>query len=64
MSREDAYSVVQDAAMETWRTGQPFQKSVREREAITSQLDGRKLDDIFSLDSFLGEVDAIFDRVL
>lgn len=64
MSREEAYSVVQEAAMETWRTGQPFQKSVREREAITSQLDGRKLDEIFSLDSFLGEVDAIFDRVL
>jgi adenylosuccinate lyase len=64
MSREDAYATVQNAAMETWRTGRPFKESVGERAEITSQLGDERLDDVFSLDTFLKEVDAIYDRVL
>jgi adenylosuccinate lyase len=64
MSREEAYSSVQDAAMETWRTGKPFEQSVKECEAVTSRLDDETLSSVFALDSFLKDIDAIFDRVL
>jgi adenylosuccinate lyase len=64
ITREEAYAAVQEAAMETWKTGEAFEKTVRKREAITSRLDGPTLDAVFSLDAFTKEVDAIFNRVL
>lgn len=64
IAREDAYAATQEAAMETWKTGKPFETSVREREAITSRLDAGALDKIFSLDPFIDQVDTIFERVL
>ncbi len=64
VAREDAYKWVQVAAMKTWETGQPFEDSVREQNEITSRLSPDRLDEVFTLDGFLKEVDAIFDRVL
>jgi adenylosuccinate lyase len=64
VAREDAYAWVQAAAMKTWQTGQSFERSVREQKEITSRLGTEKLEEILTLDSFLKEVDAIFDRVL
>jgi adenylosuccinate lyase len=64
ITREEAYAAVQEAAMETWRTGEAFQSTVRKSETITSRLDAATLDAVFSLDNFVKEVDAIFDRVL
>jgi adenylosuccinate lyase len=64
MTREDAYRWVQEAAMETWRTGKPFEETVRERKAITDNLSDNELKEIFSLDAFTKEVDGIFERVL
>ena len=62
--REDAYKWVQAAAMRTWETGQPFERSVGEEKEITSRLSPDKLKSVFTLESLLKEVDAIFDRVL
>ena len=64
VTREDAYADVQAAAMKTWDTGEPFEKTVRERKGITSRLNDDALNAIFSLDNFLKEVDTIFERVL
>ena len=64
MSREDAYKWVQEAAMDTWKTGKPFEESVRERDAIVSRFDEDMLGGIFSLKTFTKEVDTIFERVL
>jgi adenylosuccinate lyase len=63
LSREEAYALVQEAAMETWETGKPFEETVRARKGITSRLDAATLDAVFDLDYYLGEVDAIFRRV-
>jgi adenylosuccinate lyase len=64
MTREDAYELVQKAAMKTWETGKPFKDSVAEQKEITSKLDDTTLQRVFSLQSFLKEVDAIYERVL
>jgi adenylosuccinate lyase len=63
LSREDAYALVQEAAMETWETGKPFEETVRARVGITSKLEKGTLDAVFDLDHYLGEVDTIFKRV-
>jgi adenylosuccinate lyase len=64
VSREDAYQWVQTAAMKTWDSGDSFEQSVRSQEEIVSRMDPAALDEVFKLDNFLKEVDAIFDRVL
>ena len=44
MSRDDAYALVQDAAMETWDTGIPFRTALRDRAAAHGQrIDDRRL---------------------
>jgi adenylosuccinate lyase len=63
-SREEAYALVQEAAMETWETGKPFEQTVRARPKITAKLDAKRLAAVFSLDEYLKEVDVIFQRVL
>ena len=63
LSREDAYALVQEAAMETWETGKPFEETVRARKSITSKLEKGVLDAVFDLDHYLREVDTIFKRV-
>ena len=64
LSREDAYALVQDAATETWESGEPFENTVRAREEITSHLDEKTLQGVFTIDNFISEVDTIFKRVL
>jgi len=64
LSREEAYALVQEAAMETWQTGKQFEQTVRARAAITSRVDPDRLAAVFLLDDYLREVDTIFARVL
>jgi len=64
LSREEAYSLAQDAAMETWKSDVTFEEAVRSRKEITSRIDGATLKGVFTIDNFIKEVDTIFDRVL
>jgi adenylosuccinate lyase len=63
LSREQAYGLVQEAAMETWRTGKAFEQTVRASEEITGRIDEATLDQIFELDNFIKDVDTIFERL-
>jgi adenylosuccinate lyase len=63
LSREDAYALVQEAAMETWETGKPFEETVRARKGITSRIEKTTLDAVFDLEQYLAEVDTVFKRV-
>jgi len=64
LSREESYALVQDAAMETWRTGKPFEETARAREGITGKVDEATLRNVFELDNFVKEVDTIFERLV
>jgi adenylosuccinate lyase len=63
-SREEAYDLVQGAAMETWETGTPFETTVRARPGITGRVSEEKLREIFTMDNFVKEVDVIFERLV
>jgi adenylosuccinate lyase len=64
MSREDAYALVQDAAMETWQTGEPFRATLRARAADRGQpLDEARLDEICRPERYIGRLGGVFDRL-
>jgi len=63
-SREEAYRLVQDHAMETWDRGGDFRDRILGDAKITGLLSKEEIDRAFSLDEALRHVDAIFERTL
>ncbi len=64
MMREDAYRLVQSHAMRAWKEDLNFREEVAKDEKITSLLSPEKLGKTFDYTRQLGNVDAIFKRVL
>ena len=64
MQREDAYRLVQLHAMRAWKEDLVFRDEVAKDEAITKLLTPEKLAQAFDYNRQLGNVDAIFRRVL
>ena len=62
-SREDAYRLVQDAAMKTWRGEGPFIDHLKASPAIMARLSAAQVDDLFDLGYHFKAVDTIFERV-
>src|SRR3989441_6851990 len=63
VSREDAYEWVQRNAMKAWDEDADFQSLVGEDKDVSAHLSKDQIKKIFSLDSYLRNVDAIFARV-
>lgn len=64
MQREEAYRLVQTHAMNAWQNDLVFRELVASDPAITGKLSAKKLERTFDLNRQLGNVDAIFARVL
>ncbi len=64
MMREDAYRLVQSHAMRSWKEDLVFRDEVAKDAAITKLLTQDKLAQTFDYTRQLGNVDAIFKRVL
>jgi adenylosuccinate lyase len=63
MLREEAYRLVQETAMEAWRTEGNFEAMIRSNDKILSHIDSGTLDRTFSADRQLQNVKVIFERV-
>jgi len=64
LSREDAYALVQSAAMETWNTGTPFRETLRSRaKEVSVALDEKRLDDICRPERYVQNLGPLFERV-
>jgi adenylosuccinate lyase len=63
MLREDAYRLVQRHAMQAWEQDSDFRSAISADPQITAFLNPRQLDQTFSLERQLQNVDAIFRRV-
>jgi adenylosuccinate lyase len=63
ISREAAYEWVQRSAMKVWDENKDFKKLLMSDPDITAHLSPVELGAAFSLDTYLRNVDAIFDRV-
>ena len=64
MLREEAYKLVQSHAMRAWKEDLNFREEVSRDPAITKLLSPEKLEKTFDYTRQLGNVDAIFKRVL
>jgi adenylosuccinate lyase len=64
MTREDAYRLVQEHAMRAWKEDLVFRDEVAKDPEITKLLSAEKLAKTFDYMRQLGNVDAIFERVL
>jgi len=64
MSREDAYSLVQHAAMRTWETGQPFRETLSEHAKQQGRvLDEARLDEVCQPERYVARLGGVFDRL-
>jgi adenylosuccinate lyase len=64
MLREDAYRLVQSHAMRAWKEDLNFRDEVARDPAVAALLSSEKLEKTFDYTRQLGNVDAIFQRVL
>jgi adenylosuccinate lyase len=64
MSREDAYALVQAAAMETWESGTPFRDTLRKQAATRGQvLPDARLDSAFEPGRYVARLAPVFERL-
>ena len=63
MSREDAYRLVQGNAMRAWKEEKNYKEMIFAEPEITSRLSREKLEQAFSAERQLKNVDRIFARV-
>jgi adenylosuccinate lyase len=64
LSREDAYALVQEAAMATWETGVPFRQSLAEHAARRGrELDEKRLDEVCRPERYVARLGVVFDRL-
>jgi adenylosuccinate lyase len=64
MSREDAYAIVQAAAMDTQRSGTPFRETLRKVAAGRDQpLDEARLDEACRPERYVERLGGVFERL-
>ena len=63
VSRETAYEWVQRNAMKVWDQNENFQELLQQDADIKSHLSAEEIEGLFKFDTYLRNVDAIFDRV-
>jgi len=63
VARETAYEWVQRNAMKSWDEGEDFKALVSADRDIQAHLSANQIDSVFSLESYLRNVDKVFARV-
>ena len=63
VSREDAYAIVQKAAMRVWAGEGAFLDLLKEQPEVMEQIDEATLESCFDAATYTRHVDVIFDRV-
>jgi adenylosuccinate lyase len=64
LSREEAYALVQAAAMTSWREGRPFRETLRQEAASAGQqLDEARLDEVCRPERYVERLGPVFERL-
>jgi adenylosuccinate lyase len=63
LSREDAYKLVQNISLKAWEQKSDFKKLLLSDPEITQKLSSKEIEECFSLDPYLSQIDTIFNRV-
>ena len=62
-SREDAYKIVQNNAMETWKGSDDFKDLLIKDKSIKDSLTLEEIEECFDVTADLKNIDSIFERV-
>ena len=62
-AREKAYDLVQPIAMKAWFEGQDYKELLAQNETVMANFTPEELDQCFTLEYYLKQVPAIFERV-
>jgi adenylosuccinate lyase len=62
-SKEEAYLIVQDNAMKAWNKNENFKDLIKNDKRVKKYLSEKQIEECFSLDYYLRNVDYIFKRV-
>jgi adenylosuccinate lyase len=63
MSRDEAYRIVQAAALKAWDEGGSFRREIEAEERVTSVLGAAEREALFDQSWYLTHIDLAFDRV-
>ena len=63
-SREEAYKIVQNLAMESWKKDKNFKNIVKNNKKISMTLNKKEIENIFDIQYHLKNIDEMFERVL
>jgi adenylosuccinate lyase len=63
ITREEAYSLVQEVAMKCWKSGQNFGEAVQQDKGILKYIPRNEIDLVFNMKHQLRNIDKIFKRV-
>jgi adenylosuccinate lyase len=62
-SKEDAYQIVQDNAMKAWNENANFKDMIKNDRRVKKYLSDKEIEECFSLDYYLRNIDYVFKRV-
>lgn len=63
MKREEAYKIVQGAAMQVWQSKEDFKEILKKDPAVNQKLSAEEIDALFDLEKSIQNVEYIFHRV-
>ena len=64
LTREDAYRIVQNAAMIAWNKGKEFFDLLKENKKVMEKINIEELSEIFDTKYHVRNIDSIFKKVL
>lgn len=64
MSREEAYTLVQEIALECWERQTSFEEAIRASEQVRSLLKSSEIDKLFIPDYYIRNIDQIYQRFI
>jgi adenylosuccinate lyase len=63
-SRENAYKIVQNLAMKSWKQGIDFRTLVKKSPEITNYLRGKEIDSLFDFSYYTRRADEVIERAI
>jgi adenylosuccinate lyase len=62
LSREDSYKIVQENALKAWEDKKDFKIYIKSDKRITDHIPDQDIDEFFSNEYFLKNVDEVYKR--
>jgi adenylosuccinate lyase len=62
LSREESYKIVQENALKSWEERKDFKLYIKSDKRIADHISEKEIDDLFSNEYFLKNIDEVYKR--